>query len=292
MHRVQTLKKFLCLTVEKVLFLCYNKIHQCMEGSIFMTTISVLNRKGGAGKTTASINLAAVMAKEKDKKVLLIDLDPQANATTYLGFYKNNKPSINDVLCKGTDIRQAVKSTDISGLSVIPSDIDFDNADLQLAFMPAGKEFILKKILETVQADYDIVFLDCPPARNNITVNALAASDYAVLPCEASEFGIDSLQAMGDFISTVSGFVNSELKIAGVLFPKKEKTAVQELYENAIRNSVPYNVFKTTIRKTTIVDRSLNAHEPLVVYEPKAAVTDDYRNAANEILMVMEADNV
>lgn len=257
-----------------------------------MITIAVLNRKGGAGKTTASINLAAVLAKEKNKKVLLIDLDPQANATTYLGLYKNNKPSINDVLCNGLDMNHAVKKTGVTGLSVVTSDIDFDNADLQLAFMPTGKEFILKKKLEAVKSEYDVVFLDCPPARNNVTVNALAASDYAVLPCEASEFGIDSLQAMGDFISTVSSSVNSELKIAGVLFPKKEKTAVQELYENAIRSSVPYRIFETTIRKTTIVDRSLNAHEPLVVYEPKAAVTEDYRNAANELLRIMEADNV
>lgn len=272
--------------------LWYNEIHQNREGCIAMITIAVLNRKGGAGKTTASINLAAVLAKEKNKKVLLIDLDPQANATTYLGLYKNNKPSINDVLCNGLDMNQAVKKTGVTGLSVVTSDIDFDNADLQLAFMPTGKEFILKKKLEAVKSEYDVVFLDCPPARNNVTVNALAASDYAVLPCEASEFGIDSLQAMGDFISTVSSSVNSELKIAGVLFPKKEKTAVQELYENAIRSSVPYRIFETTIRKTTIVDRSLNAHEPLVVYEPKAAVTEDYRNAANELLRIMEADNV
>lgn len=272
--------------------LWYNEIHQNREGCIAMITIAVLNRKGGAGKTTASINLAAVLAKEKNKKVLLIDLDPQANATTYLGLYKNNKPSINDVLCNRLDMNQAVKKTGVTGLSVVTSDIDFDNADLQLAFMPTGKEFILKKKLEAVKSEYDVVFLDCPPARNNVTVNALAASDYAVLPCEASEFGIDSLQAMGDFISTVSSSVNSELKIAGVLFPKKEKTAVQELYENAIRSSVPYRIFETTIRKTTIVDRSLNAHEPLVVYEPKAAVTEDYRNAANELLRIMEADNV
>lgn len=253
-----------------------------------MTVISMLNRKGGTGKTTASINLSSIMALKKKKKVLLIDLDPQANASTYLDVYvEDGDKYVGNILCDDLGIDEVVQGTNIKNFYLIPSHSNLDDACDVMADMPS-KEYILKNKLKEVENEYDYVFIDCPPGRNTTTVNALVASDYTILPCEASEFGVDSITAMNGFIVNIQRNFNSELKIAGILFPKRENTKVQDMYANHIKRNLGYPAFKTDIRKTTIVDRSLNAHEPLIIFDPKAAVTKDYEAVANEIEKIIK----
>ena len=185
-----------------------------------MIVISLLNRKGGAGKTTASVNLAAIFAELKGKRVLLTDIDTQANATTYLD--KN-------------------------------------------------------------------IIIDCPPARNNLTTNALTASDYTILPCEATEYGIDSIFAMNEFISNIQQCVNSNLKVAGILFTKKENTSVQKFYVEQFKAALKsYHFFDTEIRKTTIVEKSLTEHQPLIIYGKREEVTKDYIKVADELEKIIK----
>ena len=255
-----------------------------------MITISLLNRKGGAGKTTASVNLAAIFAKLYGKKVLLVDFDPQANASTYLGkFISKDKVSVYDVVCENLNITKAIIDTDIEGLKLLPSNVNLDKADVTISALPMAKEYLLKNKLSYISDQFDYVFIDCPPARNNLTANALTASDYTILPCEATEYGVDSIIAMQEFISNIRQYINQNLKVAGILFTKKENTAAQNYYYEQIKELLgDYHFFKTDIRKTTLVERSLNAHEPLIVYGKNENVTKDYLNVANELKEIMD----
>lgn len=255
-----------------------------------MITISLLNRKGGAGKTTASVNLAAIFAKLYGKKVLLVDFDPQANASTYLGkFISKDKVSVYDVVCENLNITKAIIDTDIEGLKLLPSNVNLDKADVTISALPMAKEYLLKNKLSDISDQFDYVFIDCPPARNNLTANALTASDYTILPCEATEYGVDSIIAMQEFISNIRQYINQNLKVAGILFTKKENTAAQNYYYEQIKELLgDYHFFKTDIRKTTLVERSLNAHEPLIVYGKNENVTNDYLAVANELKEIMD----
>lgn len=250
-----------------------------------MIIISLLNRKGGAGKTTASVNLAAIFAKSKNKKVLLVDIDPQANATTYLDkFINKDGISIYDVICKNIPTKDAVIDTDIENLKLLPSNVNLDQADTYLTTLQMAKEFVLKKKLNEIKDEYDYIFIDCPPARNNLTTNALTASNYTILPCEATEYGIDSIFAMNEFISSIQQLVNQDLKVAGILFTKKENTSAQKFYVSQFKQSLnTYHFFETEIRKTTVVEKSLTEHQPLIVYNKSENVTSDYLKVADEL---------
>ena len=258
-----------------------------------MITISLLNRKGGAGKTTASVNLAAIFAEMKNKKVLLVDFDPQANATTYLDkFISKDEVSVYDVLCEDLDINKAIIDTDIANLKLIPSNVNLDKADTYLTTLQMAKEYILKNKLSKIADEYDYVIIDCPPARNNLTTNALTASDYTVLPCEATEYGIDSIFAMNEFISNIQQYVNSNLKVAGILFTKKENTTAQKFYVEQFREALKtYHFFETEIRKTTVVEKSLTEHQPLIIYSKKEEVTKDYIKVADELERIIKGEN-
>lgn len=254
-----------------------------------MITISLLNRKGGAGKTTASVNLSAIFALIKGKRVLLVDFDPQANASTYLGkFITKDEVSVYNVICEDFDINQAIIDTDVEGLKLLPSNVNLDKADTTIAALPMAKEYLLKNKLSTIADQFDYVFIDCPPARNNLTANALTASNYAILPCEATEYGVDSIFAMREFVTNIRQYVNQNLKVAGILFTKKENTAAQNLYYDQIKQLLEnYHFFETDIRKTTVVEKSLNAHEPLIIYGKNENVTKDYLKVADELDEIM-----
>lgn len=255
-----------------------------------MITLSLLNRKGGAGKTTASVNLAAIFAKLKNKKVLLVDIDPQANATTYLDkFINKDEVSIYDVICEDIPTKNAIIDTDIENLKLIPSNVNLDKADTYLTTLPMAKEFVLKKKLKEVREDFDYVVIDCPPARNNLTTNALTASDFTILPCEATEYGIDSIFAMNEFISNIQQYVNSNLKVAGILFTKKENTTAQKFYVQQFKEALKsYHFFGTEIRKTTVVEKSLTEHQPLIIYGKKEEVTKDYIKVTEELEKIIK----
>jgi len=257
-----------------------------------MIVISLLNRKGGAGKTTASVNLAAIFAHTYKKRVLLADIDPQANATTYLNkFITKDEISIYDVLCKDTPIKEAIIDTDIDNLKLIPANVNLDNADTQLMMLPTAKEFVLKKKLRELDGEFDYIFIDCPPARNNLTTNALTASSYTILPCEATEYGIDSIFAMTEFISNVQADVNDNLKVAGILFTKRENTTAQRYYIEQFKTNLDsYHFFDTEIRKTTVVEKSLAEHSPLIVYGKKEEVTNDYIKVAKELEQIIKGE--
>lgn len=258
-----------------------------------MITVSLLNRKGGAGKTTASVNLAAIFAKKYNKKVLLVDFDPQANASMYLDkFVSKDEKSIYDVICENMEISKIIIDTDIENLKLAPANIHLDKADTMLSSVMVAREFRLQSKLSEVADQFDYVFIDCPPTRNNVTVNALVASDFAILPCEATEYGLDSMSAMRDFVVSITEHLNQNLEVAGVLFTKKENNTPQNFYCEQMKQLLTeYHFFKTNIRKTVVVDKSLNWHQPLIVYNEAEKVTQDYLCVAEELYEIINGGN-
>ena len=251
-----------------------------------MRVISILNRKGGVGKTTTAVNLAAIFAQQ-GKRVLMVDIDSQANASTYLGVYRIKENTTYEMLCKEACMWDVIRKTGILGIDLCPSGLDLDQANLELASLIA-KEYRLKKQLAIVEKAYDYVFIDCPAERSNLTINALAASDYAVLPCEPTEFGVDAMIAMHDFALKVRSEVNMNLCIAGFVFTKKKRTAIHREYAKQLREELTsYHFFDAEVRDAAAVDKSLNAHKPLVMTAPKDKVTQDYKRVAKELIRIM-----
>jgi chromosome partitioning protein len=153
-----------------------------------------------------------------------------------------------------------------------------------IAAVPMAKEYLLRTKLSGVKDQFDYVFIDCPPSRNNLTVNALTASDYAILPCESTMYGIDSMIAMNDFVMDIGAFINPKLKVAGILFTKKENTSAQNAFCEQIKQMLNnHHFFKTEIRKTTVVEKSLVFYQPLIVCFKNENVTKDYLDVADEL---------
>lgn len=251
-----------------------------------MRVISILNRKGGVGKTTTTVNLAAIFAQQ-GKRVLVVDIDSQANASTYLGVYRVKENTTYEMLCKSAIMSDVIRETGIYAIDLCPSGLDLDQANLELASLIA-KEYRLKKQLAVVGDKYDYVFIDCPAERSNLTINALAASDYAVLPCEPTEFGVDAMIAMHEFALRVKSEVNMNLCIAGFVFTKKKRTSIHREYAKQLREELTsYHFFDSEVRDAAAVDKSLNAHKPLLMTAPKDKVTRDYKRVAKELIRIM-----
>ena len=178
--------------------------------------ISFAMQKGGVGKTTTCVNMATFMAL-MGKKVLLMDLDSQGNATTNLGFSKDGKfNSIYQVMSEDVDLKDAIYETKIKNLSLIPSNIHLAGVEVELVYMNS-REFVVKKILEKVKNDFDYIVIDCPPSLNLITINAFTASDAVIIPIQSEFFALEGLSQLMNTIRLVKKNLNSELSIDGIV---------------------------------------------------------------------------
>jgi chromosome partitioning protein len=175
-------------------------------------TISFINQKGGVGKTTSSVNTAAILAY-KGYSVLLVDMDPQANTTGYYDMYDSEKASIYNVMLRGARVMEVVKQTPVKGLFILPSVLDFSRAELELSQILMRQEYVLKDALSFVSDSFDYILIDCPPARNKVTINALTASDYVVIPTIPDHFAIESITSMGELLNQVKCGVNPNLQV-------------------------------------------------------------------------------
>lgn len=257
-----------------------------------MITISVLNRKGGTGKTTCSVNIATILASEefKDiKKVLLIDLDPQKNASSTLQSSYRDKPSVYNVVCENYDIKSAIISTPFENVDILQASLLLDNAEDVLSSKNA-KEFILKRKLEEIENLYDYVIIDCPPSKNLLTINALVSSDFVLIPMEAGKYAVDGIEIMNIFINEIRSKFNYNLKIAGVVLVKKERNLTQDGYASVIKTILPLHIFNQVIRKSTIAEQSASSNEPLYYYNKKAPITQDFIKLTKEVHYITKGD--
>ena len=252
--------------------------------------ISLVNQKGGVGKTTTSINLSASLALE-GKKVLLIDLDPQGNATTGVGFNKGDiERSVYDVFNNTVDINDVILKTKFRDLHLLPSSLQLAGIDIELIEKgredPAfQKSFQFKKELDKCKDNYDYVIVDCPPSLGLITTNALTASDSVIIPVQCEFFALEGITQLLNAIMLTKKKINPNLKLEGVLltmFDSKTNLSIEVIEE--IRSYFKEKVYRTIIPRLIRLAEAPSHGKPIVTYDPKSKGSQAYLNLAKEVI--------
>ena len=240
---------------------------------------SIMNQKGGVAKTTSTFNIGAILA-EKGKRVLLVDLDPQHSLTIALGIDDELTKSIYNVICEKEDINNVILEVS-ENLYVAPSNLELSIAELQLVSMMA-RESILKKALDKVKDNYDIILIDCPPSLSLLTVNALVASNEVIVPTATDYLSYKGLELLVDTINNVKENLNEDLKIKGVIatmYDKRTKHANEVL--EALNDE--FNVLGT-VKISVAAKDSVLANEPLISFAKSNDITKEYIKIAEELL--------
>ncbi len=245
--------------------------------------IAFSNQKGGVGKTTTCVNMSAYLAK-KGYKCLIVDLDPQGNATTGLGFAKNEvKTSVYNVMIDDMPIEEAVVKTCVDGLDILPSNIDLAGAEVELVYVK-DREKVLKKVLEKAVKSYDFITIDCPPSLGLLTINALASADTVIIPIQSEYYALEGLSQLMNTIKLVVKHLNSSLKIEGVVLTMNDNRAViSRQISEEIRKFFGKRVFDTVIPRNIRLAEAPSHGVPIMLHDTRCsgakaylALTEEY----------------
>ncbi len=251
-------------------------------------TIAICSQKGGVGKTTTAVNLGAALTQFHEKKVLVVDLDPQGHVEKSLGSVipegMEYTPLSSTLTTKKGNILSSIVQTKIDALHITPGDHSLYETEGAIAGK-IGREFILAQSLKTVKTQYDFILLDCPPNLGNLTINALCAADFALIPCEMSVLAFEGVTDLLNTVETVNERLNKTLKILGVLFTRVDgrNLTMNQLIEENIKNYFKGHIFKTRVTVNTDLNKAQLEGLPIFKFAPSSTGACNYESLADEI---------